>query len=313
MIRCLSVHASYVCAHTGACCRAGWSIPVEEALIGPLRGIGIGIDIGAARVAPVLPSGECAFFEADAGRLCRIHRRGGPRLLPSMCRHFPRVVVNDPRGTSVTLSHFCPTAAALLFSAPRLAIVDAPASLALEGSLEGLDATGVLPPLLTAELLTDWEGYSAWEAEAVALFDIDHFEPECAVEALTIATEASCSWRPGREPLTGAVRDAFAQSRATVTRDGDRWGNCGRTVNAFLAAHAFASWAAYEPDGLRAIPAAVAEALAILRRHLKGHELTEETLTDAIRATDLQLRHAEGSRESRLSGSTGEERKRETF
>jgi Fe-S-cluster containining protein len=292
MIRCLSVHASYVCAHAGACCRAGWTIPVDEVLIGPLRGIGI--DIGAARVAPVLPSGDCAFFEAEAGRLCRIHRRGGSRLLPSMCRHFPRVVVNDPRGTSLTLSHFCPTAAALLVAAPRLAIVDAPASLALDGSLEGLDATDVLPPLLTPGVLTDWEGYSAWEAEAVALFDIDHLEPEIAVEALRVATEATCSWRPGRELLTGAVRAAFARSRPRITRDGNRWDNCGRTVNAFLAAHAFASWAAYEPDGLRAVPAAVAEALAILRRHSKDHPLTEETLTDAIRATELQLRHAQG-------------------
>ncbi len=281
-----------MCAHAGACCRAGWTIPVEEVLVAPLRGLGI--DIGAARVAPILASGDCAFFEADAGRLCTIHRRGGPHLLPSMCRHFPRVVVNDPRGASLTLSHFCPTAAALLFERRRLAIVHAPAALALDGTLEGLDATDVLPPLLTGGVLTDWEGYSTWEAEAVALFDIDHLQPERAVEALTSATAVTCSWRPGSESMANAVQRAFAQSRPAVS-NGGRWGHFARTVNAFLAAHAFASWAAYEADGLPAIPVAVAEALAILTREVQDQELTEQSLTSAIRATDLRLRHA-GSR-----------------
>jgi len=288
-VRCLSVHASYVCAHAGACCQAGWTIPVEEVLVGPLRGIGI--DIDASRVAPILPSGHCAFFEPEAGRLCTIHRRGGPGLLPSVCRHFPRVIVNDPRGTSVTLSHFCPTAAKLLFAAPRLAIVDAPAALALDGSLEGLDATDVLPPLLTTGVLTDWDGYSTWEDEAVALFDVDDLAPERAVDRLTRATEAACSWRPGSESLADTVRRAFAHSRSAVVRGGGRWNSFGRTVNAFLAAHAFASWAAYEADGVLGIPVAVATALAILTQQLGGRELTEETLTSAIRATDLQLRH----------------------
>jgi hypothetical protein len=290
-VRCLNVHAPYVCAHAGACCEAGWTIPVEDGLVAPLRTIGI--DIGAERIAPVRSDGSCAFFERQAGRLCTIQRRGGAALLPSMCRHFPRVVVNDPRGASVTLSHFCPTAAGLLFTAPHLTIVDAPSSLALNGSLDGLDATGVLPPLLTTDVLTDWDGYSAWEARAVALFDGEHVQPERAVEALAIATDASCRWRPGSQSLSEAVHHAFARSQPVVDLgDTERWGSFGRTVNAFLAAHAFASWTAYEPDGLRAIPVAVAKALSTLTRNLDDRPLTRETLTEAIRATDLQLRHA---------------------
>jgi Fe-S-cluster containining protein len=292
LIRCLSVHASYVCAHAGECCRAGWTIPVEDVLVGPLRRIGI--DIGPARVAPLLPSGECVFFEAEAGRLCRIHRRGGPALLPSVCRHFPRVVVNDPRGTSVTLSHFCPTAAGLLFAAPRLAIVDAPSTLALDGSLEGLNATDVLPPLLATGVLADWDGYSTWEAETVALFDIENLEPERAVEALAAATEAACAWKPGADSLACAVRRAFIRCRPDDLRGGGRWSSFGRAVNVFLAAHAFASWAAYDAVGLRAIPAAVKQALTILTEQVDGRALTKEALVSAIRSTDLRLRHATG-------------------
>ena len=30
---CLSIHARYPCAHSGACCTAGWPIPVEPPLV----------------------------------------------------------------------------------------------------------------------------------------------------------------------------------------------------------------------------------------------------------------------------------------
>ena len=292
-VRCLTVHAPYVCAHSGACCRAGWAIPVQEALIEPLRMNGF--SIGPDRVAPTRESGECAFFEPEAGNLCAIHRRGGPSLLPSVCRHFPRVIVNDPRGASVTLSHFCPTAAGLLFEPTSLAIVEAPRSVALDGALEGLDATNVLPPLLGPGVLTDWEGYSAWEEAAAALFNVEGAEPEQAVDCLKRATDGVSDWRPGGEPLAARVCRVFAGviSEARWTGQGG-WAGFGRPVNAFLAAHAFASWAAYEPDGLRAIPEAVSHALVVLRREVERRgALTRENLVDSIRATDFLLRHEE--------------------
>ena len=39
----------------------------------------------------------------------------GEPMLPATCGHFPRLAVRDARGTFVSLSHFCPTAAATLF------------------------------------------------------------------------------------------------------------------------------------------------------------------------------------------------------
>lgn len=290
-IRCLSIHAPYVCAHAGECCRAGWAIPVEEHLVSPLQVLGI--EIGSNRVVPSRPTGECVLFEADAGRLCTIHRRGGPALLPSVCRHFPRVIVKDPRGTSVTLSHFCPTAAGLLFASAPLSIVEAPPPLSLGGSLEGLDATDVLPPLLSKDVLMDWNGYTAWEEAAIALFNADGVSPEQAVKTLVAVTERVSTWKPGREPLSSLVRREFSIGMDARRWRDERWGGFARPVNAFLAAHAFASWAAYDAEGLRSVAGAVEAALRQLTEAIdERRALTNRTaFIDAIRSADLKLRH----------------------
>jgi hypothetical protein len=70
--------------------------------------------------------------------------------LPSACRHFPRVVVIDPRGTFVTLSHLCPTAARMLIDGGPAVVVTSGAVIDTHavGVWEGLDARGELPPLV---------------------------------------------------------------------------------------------------------------------------------------------------------------------
>jgi hypothetical protein len=252
----------------------------------------VGIEIGASGFAGVRPTGECVFFEEHAGRLCTIQRRGGLALLPSVCRHFPRVIVTDPRGASITLSHFCPTAAGLLFEPTPLAIVDAPSSLALAGHLEGLDATAVLPPLLARDVLMDWDGYSVWEEAAVAVLEMPGLEPEQAVRMIEQATEIACTWRPGHESLASAVHRAFAGVEAGSGGTARPWGTFQRPVKAFLAAHLFGSWAPYEGPGIRAVPAAVRQTLALLTSHLADSRgLCRETLIEAFRGSDLQLRH----------------------
>ena len=107
------------------------------------------------------------FFDSENGRMCAVHRELGEPMLPSACRQFPRVTLTDPRGRWITLSHFCPTAAALLFSPAPVLIVAAPASIALDGAAEGLDATAALPPLLRPGMLMDFDGYGAWERGAI--------------------------------------------------------------------------------------------------------------------------------------------------
>src|SRR5205085_2886134 len=84
-------------------------------------------------------NGHCAFFERGARR-CRVHTALGHDALPLACRQFPRVVVRDPRGVSVTLSHYCPTAAAMLNTDAPIAIADNAPGFPAGAEYDGLDA-----------------------------------------------------------------------------------------------------------------------------------------------------------------------------
>jgi hypothetical protein len=216
---CLSIHAGYRCQHAGACCTAGWHIPAESPVVAALE-LHFGRHSGSAvqgrfleaTESPHAPAilatkqdGACAFFDADHGRLCVIHRDLGERMLPSACRHFPRVTLADARGTWITLSHFCPTAASLLFTPAPLRIVSAPDSLTLSGTAEGLDATAALPPLLRPGMLMDFEGYEAWERACIEVLDTRGPDVNAALAAVHGATREIRQWSPGGEPLRDRV------------------------------------------------------------------------------------------------------------
>ena len=70
-----------------------------------------------------MPGGQCIFFDRDPAH-CRVHGSLGHGALPLACRQFPRITVQDPRGASVTLSHYCPTAAELLESDYPVTVLD---------------------------------------------------------------------------------------------------------------------------------------------------------------------------------------------
>jgi len=125
---------------------------------------------------------------------------------------FPRIVLHDARGTSLSLSHFCPTAAALLFDAPGPdAVVDAPQSLVGDEPLEGLDAAGTWSPLLRPGMLMDIGAYDAWERHAIDLLTSSNDPPWHAVARLERATAVIAQWTPGRaRTLDQCVDDAFA-------------------------------------------------------------------------------------------------------
>jgi Fe-S-cluster containining protein len=312
---CLTVHAPYACRHSGACCRADWPIPVEPDV---RRAIEIrGIRSRSGRTGPVFAAdpassagvvtartadGQCVFFEPDHGRLCAIHRVAGAALLPSACRHFPRVALRDPRGTFVTLSHFCPAAASLLLEPADLAIIEAPASLCPAGALEGFDATAVMPPLLRPGLLTDLDGYATWERLGIATLNRGELRVEHALDVIAQATRGSCDWRPGATTLSEHVARAFARHNASPSAAG-RPRAFDRPARAFLAAHLFANWIAYQGTGLADVVLYLQDALALLMR-----EMAERgSLIEAVRATDLRLRHSHadlprsGGRTSSLS------------
>lgn len=244
----LNFHLPYACRHSGACCTANWPIPIERdraAFFRSREGL-VGDPATPEEYAGVLArraDGSCVFHD---GR-CGVYERR-----PKACVHFPYVCLIDARGVHVTLSHYCPTAAALLFqqSGP-IDIVEGPPPIAGLDVPEGLDARESLPPLAAPYRLMSFEEFSAWERDEL-------------------------------KTLPALVGDVpFAE-----------------VVERYLAAKLFASWAAYEGDGVSAVRAAVREAHRVLQDEIAracvaaGRPLDASLLTDAIRQADLRVVHA---------------------
>ena len=301
---CLSIHSSYACADSGECCTAGWPIPAEPPLIAALTSgaLGKAWTAGRAFETEAGPEGPvsilrterdaCVFYEPDRRR-CAIHREAGPTTLPTACRNFPRITLTDRRGVFITLSHFCPTAAALLLDDRDITIVNAPPSLSLHGAVEGLDATGVLPPLLGPGMLTDPDGYGAWEKEAVGVFNDRRYTAEDALAIISVATDAVCRWRPGAEALEARVHDAFDRARSGHDLPLASYRPPEHAIKSFLAAHLFASWHPYQDGGLQAAVRAVEAAFVTLREELAPRlRPGRAPFIAAVRAADFRLRHS---------------------
>ena len=229
---------------------------------------------------------------ADGGGRCAIHRDAGPELLPTACRNFPRVSLRDRRGIFVTLSHYCPSAARLLLDAQEIAIVDAPPALSLNGLVDGLDATDVLPPLLRPGMLLDLDGYSAWESQGLAVLNEQAYPARAAVSILRAATAAARPWSPGAETLAARMLHAFDAARSAHVGQERREDDAPleRPKKAFVAAHLFASPAAYERCELTAVVDAVESALTKLETEL-GDSGDPQSFIAAVRRADFQLRH----------------------
>jgi hypothetical protein len=237
---------------------------------------------GGGKIAAKTHSGACVFFDRE--HLCAIQRVGGHDALPVSCRMFPRSILIDARGTFVSLSHFCPTAAGLLFAdGPPAAIVEAPDSLVDVGPLDGLDAREAWPPLLRRGVLMDLQSYDAWERLGVELLTRDGVAPKMALAALNRVSAHVARWTAGDGPLVDRVHDSFAAAAppaAALNRD-------DVAVKRWLAARLFACWLAYQKDGL----AAIVGYLHSCARLLAEERARGENAQEAIRRTDLRVMH----------------------
>lgn len=220
-VRALSFHLAYGCRSTGVCCSSGWNIAVET----PIR---LELTRLLAAEKPPLPNGadgfrpmadppkgcthalrvdpekrSCWFLDGD--RRCAIHSAFGEAALPSACRHFPRVTVVGPRDVSVSLSHYCPTAAGLLFGPQDggFEVVDGsgsfrPKPFRGEGAsdgYEGLDVRSADPPFLRPGVLLGWDGLATIEERSVAALSRSSSVGE-ALGVIGLAFEAARDWKP---------------------------------------------------------------------------------------------------------------------
>lgn len=299
----LSTHVGYACRHSGACCTSRWPIPIERD-----RAAGVQRAIDEGRVAPM----ATPWFQPDpaapedvAGTLahrpdgaCVFHGPNGCATYgsrPRSCEHFPFVCVVDARGVHVTLSHYCPTAAEMLFQPGEPEIVPGRPVFADGGVPEGLDAREGLPPTRTetsgALRLMDWDEVSRWEQQTVRAVAAE--SRGCSSPRLALFDHARAAVPPGLSwpEAPPAVEQAWTEWAAPV------WPSWSPVVGRYLAAKVHASWAMYLGSGpgdvMRGVEVsrAVLQVEAIRQCTRAGRTLDKPLLKEAIRQSDLLLVH----------------------
>jgi hypothetical protein len=166
-----------------------------------------GLPDGARSLLRTDSRGRCVFYEPASG-LCAIHRALGPAALPVACRHFPRLAVIAADGVRLSLSHYCPTAARLLFAEGPLEIVRDPPSFPREAAYDGLDVRASLGPLLRPGVLLGWDGWAAWE-EGLVRVCAESATVEAALARLEAVADDAARWTPAEGRLADRIQAAF--------------------------------------------------------------------------------------------------------
>jgi Fe-S-cluster containining protein len=334
----LLAHAGYACRDSGVCCSSNWEIAVEDALHAR-----IGAALAARAVLPAhghvapliaragLPPGYASVlgradgrcvFHGSAPAACRLHAWGGPSAKPVACRQFPWIAVHDPRGTSVSLSHVCPTAAGLLHDPALLVLAPLPGPVA---RFEGLDVRRALPPAVSDRRLLDWDALTAWETQALDAC-ARAAAPEAVARDLRGLVAHAARWSPGGEPLARwiaawapasasnppwrpdpaldrAVRAAVPEWLAAPSTpfhdhrpEMPVWDATGVLVRRYLAARLVACWPLHFGTGLATVVAYVEALLTVVageiaRRVTPATPLDDAVARAAIAETDRLVLH----------------------
>ena len=202
---------------------------------------------GAAAVIPPQPGGSCPFYLPDSGKLCAIQRRLGHDALPASCRHFPRVALLEADAVRVTLSHFCPTAASMLFAGDpgRPTVVADASGIANRHAYSGFDARATIPPLLRPGVAMDEPACRRWEDHLLStLTDPSCASPEEALGRVAMSADAIRAWTPEQGTLDSHVATMLAEGR--LASHGRHTMSVASAVRLFLLA------AASVPAGLAA-------------------------------------------------------------
>jgi hypothetical protein len=339
-VRLLALHAPYQCRHRGVCCREPWAIPVDrvrhrrlvEAVHarrlplphgdGTLFAIAPGVDTDADVVVG-RRGRDCVFLAPGEDGLCAIHQDLGHAALPTACQHFPRVVVLDPRGVSLSLSCVCPTAADLLYdAAPGWHRVVHEGRVVLPGmQWEGLDARDTLPPQVSETRLWDWDALSAFELQTLGALSTHAPEQALAVVAVAAARLEQGSQGPLETLVETAFRDAAPEAHepdvdalvklavgSSTGADPGAWGPGGTPdaaaelwlrhrpqVARYLATRVMASAVLYHARSARVWSAWLQTAYAVLRRsvdlEMRAGDADRLLFTAALARADRLLVH----------------------
>jgi hypothetical protein len=148
----------------------------------------------------------------------------GHEHLPASCRHFPRVTLLEADAVRVTLSHFCPTAAWMLFDPDRagLAVVDDAAGIADRGEHDGFDARQTVPPFLRPGVAMDTATCRLWERHVIGALDSAGHPPEDVLAGLAFAAEDVRNWTAREGPLESRAARSLAAANHAGRPEG-RW------------------------------------------------------------------------------------------
>jgi hypothetical protein len=301
----LSVHATYACGRPGACCTAGWKIPVEARL---QRLLG-------ARVLLPDANGRCPQFDARTG-LCAVHRDHGSQMLGGA----PLTIVERPEAFPAARAYegldargaWAPLVRPDLlfdldsytrwerFVVSRLASPERTVSDCLSHTAEA------------AEDLRCWTpcqgSFAVW---AAAVLDRHSSpgpaRPDASAPSGTTApagryspcTELEAFHRVTATIEAGlpvpACRDDLESAHARLVQPS--WDRFSDPIRRYLAAKAFGSWSAYKSRGIRSLVAELYASEMVLRVEsvracqAAGRALDRERLLVAIRQSDLLLIH----------------------
>ncbi len=206
-VHALNTHADFQCRSSGVCCATAWPLPIDdpraEAVLRWVEGGDLAVraddlftgDPGGRQFAKT-EQGACVFLNEDTR--CDIHAHRGAEALPDTCRLFPRFAVLQPRRTSLSLSHFCPTALDHLFRAQEPAArVRNPSAFPKEFEYAGLDARTHAAPLLKSGVLMTWDGYTTWEDFVLSTLAVEGVGAGAAMLHLLNATTHLRPWKGG--------------------------------------------------------------------------------------------------------------------
>jgi Fe-S-cluster containining protein len=222
-IRCLSFHSEYRCQNSGVCCASGWQIAVEAQVEASLRlalagaraplpngpeGFQVMIDPPPGCRSSLRDVGGTCWFRDESERSCAIHREFGEQSLPSACRQFPRVCVLEPDAVSISLSHYCPTAAGLLFGTDAdFKIVTQPKAFPAAWPFEGLDARHSYPPFLRPGVSLGFDGLRTFEERTVRT--LSTLPLWRALSVIDSAVGGLRAWNADAGPLPALISGTF--------------------------------------------------------------------------------------------------------